>query len=55
MLTILAFLFKVSVVLGIFVTVVVVAGTIISAIFNLIGDFITATFLFLDNFFIGRK
>jgi hypothetical protein len=55
MITFLAFLFKVSVVLGTIVTIIVVVGTILSTIVNLLGDFITSVFLFIDNFFIGRK
>jgi hypothetical protein len=49
MITLLAFLFKVSIVLG------TIVGTILSTIMNLLGDFITSVFLFIDNFFIGRK
>ena len=55
MITILSFLFKVSFTLGLIVTVFVVASTILSVVINLIGDFITATFLFAENFFGGKK
>jgi uncharacterized membrane protein YczE len=55
MITLLAFLFKVSIVLGTIVTIIVVVGTALSFIMNLISDFITSFFLFIDNFFIGRK
>jgi len=55
MIAILSFLFKVSFGLGLIVTVFVVASTILSMIVNLLGDFITATLLFAESFFGGKK
>lgn len=55
MVTLLAFLFKISFVLGLIVTAFVVASTILSLIINAIGDFITGSFLFVENFFGGKK
>jgi hypothetical protein len=55
MLAFLLFVFKISVALGVIVTAIMVIGTILSFIMNLIGDFLTATLLFVDHFFTGGK